>query len=141
MLRNLARGTGRFEQVEVDFRPRCDDGTLPNWPVVDWFGWLKDATRIANRPIAYSHDTRRMLLEQGFVDVEEIVIRLPFWGSDRDTDSVGRWYNLGLTDAIEALSLGPLRRYSDWSVDEIRRIVQEVRTAICRPNEHGYNNL
>ncbi|MCJ1253639.1 Secondary metabolism regulator lae1 [Lignoscripta atroalba] len=143
VFQHLKPGYGHFEQVEIDLRPRCDDNTLPYKPIIQWYEWLEDATNRASRSVRYLQDTPQMLQAQGFVDIEEIVIRLPInsWPSDRHQKDVGRWYNLGMCEGLEAISLGPLTRVYRWPADDVRRLVGEVKTAMCNKKYHVYNNL
>ena len=143
--RHLKPGYGHLEQVEIDLRPRCDDGTLPEKPVVQWFEWLEDATNRASRSISYPGiaQTRQMLEAQGFVEIQETIIRLPLnsWPSERHPQDVGRWYNMGMCEYLEALSLGPLTRVYRWPAEDVRRLVGEVKFAMCNKKIHAYNNL
>lgn len=142
--RHLKPGYGHFEQVEIDFRPRCDDGTLPHYPIVKWYEDLEDATSRANRSIKWQEDTEHLLEAVGFVDIEIQTIRLPFntWPtSDRHSKAIGRWYGIGLGVGIEALSLGPLTRVYRWPPDEVIRYATEVRQAMENKDIHAYNNL
>jgi len=140
---HLKPGYGGMEQVEIDLQPRCDDGTLPYNPIGQWYDWLSDATQRASRPIAYEHNTRQLLQAQGFVDIEETVIRLPLnsWPGDPHSKEIGRWYNLGMVEGLEALSLGPFTRVYRWPADDVRRLVQEVKSPMCSKKIHAYNNL
>lgn len=140
---HLKPGYGSLEQVEIDFQPRCDDGTLPYNPIVQWYDWLNDATQRASRPIAYQHNTRQLLEAQGFVDIEESVIRLPLnsWPVDPSLKEIGRWYNLGMSEGLEAMSLGPLTRVYRWPPADVRRLVHEVKTQMCSKRIHAYNNM
>ncbi|KAL9614201.1 MAG: hypothetical protein Q9167_001289 [Letrouitia subvulpina] len=99
---------GYFEQVEMDFEPRCDDQTLPpDARIRQWYNSLAQATYLANRPIAYRHDTREMLAAQGFVDIEDEVIRVPLseWSASGYEKDMSRWYSLTMTEGLEAYSL------------------------------------
>ncbi len=149
MHRHLKPGYGHIEQVEIDMRPRCDDGTLTHKPdgslpdIVRWFNYLEDATTRAHRSIVYGHDARLLLAAQGFVDIEEEVIRLPVnpWPSDPHQKEIGRWYNLGLTEGLEATSLGPFTRCFNWPVRDVKMMVEEVKTILCNKRIHVYNNM
>ncbi|KAI9810621.1 MAG: Secondary metabolism regulator lae1 [Pycnora praestabilis] len=140
---HLKPGFGSMEQVEIDMQPRCDDGTLAYQPVLQWWEWLSDATQRASRPIAYQHNTRQMLEATGFVDIEETVIRLPYnsWPSSPYEKELGRWYNLGMSEGLEALSLGPLTRVYGWPAEDVRRLVKEVKKEVCSKKVHAYNNM
>jgi hypothetical protein len=143
--RHLKPGVGWIEQVEIDLQPRCDDGTLPRDSyLIQWYNYLKEATNRFHKPIEYQHTTRQMLESAGFIDVQEQVIRAPLnsWPSDPHQKQIGRWYNLGLTDGLEALSLGPFTRVNRWSADEhVRPLVKEVKKEIALNKIHAYNNM
>ena len=93
-----------------------------------------------------SNDLRRaigMLQQAGFVDIKETVIRAPLnpWPADPHQKDIGRWYNLGMTEGLEALSLGPLTRVSRWPVDSVKQIVRDVKRVMCNKKIHAYNNM
>ena len=143
--RHLKPGYGHLEQVEIDLRPRCDDSTHPGKqsPLFRWYDYIEDATTRGSKSIAYLPNTVDMLRNQGFVDIQETVIRLPLnsWPQDPHQKAIGRWYNLGMCEGLEAMSLGPLTRVFQWSPQDVRRLVGEVKTAVCNRNYHVYNNL
>ncbi|KAH0542627.1 Secondary metabolism regulator lae1, partial [Trichoglossum hirsutum] len=142
--RHLKPGYGHLEHVEIDFQPRCDEGTLsPELNVVKWYNWLVDATYRSGRCIAYQHSTRQMLQEAGFVDIVETIIRAPYndWPSDPHEKNIGRWYNLGMTEGLEALSLGPLTRVFKWPAETVRGIIPGVEKEINCKRIHAYNNM
>jgi hypothetical protein len=142
---HLKPGYGWIEQVEIDLEPRCDDGTLEGESVlVSWYRYLADATWRANRPIGYQHNTRQMLQQQGFIDIQERIIRAPLngWSSDPHQKQIGRWYNLGLTDGLDALSLGPFTRAYRWDANQhVRPLLKQVKQEISRSKVHAYNNM
>ncbi|KAI9689841.1 MAG: Secondary metabolism regulator lae1 [Bathelium mastoideum] len=143
IFQHLRPGDGHLEQVEIDLEPRCDDGTLIDGPLKHWYDYLKDATARASRPIAYQHNTRQMLQAAGFIDINETVIRAPYnsWPADPHQKDIGRWYNLGLTEGLEALSLAPFTRVFRWPVNAVQRIVEDARRQIVSKKQHGYNNM
>ncbi|KAF2401850.1 LaeA-like protein [Trichodelitschia bisporula] len=142
---HLKPGFGWIEQVEIDLTPRCDDGTLlPDSPLVKWYEYLAGATARADRPIAYQQNTRQMLQAAGFIDIRETIIRAPInpWSADQHQKAIGRWYNLGLTDGLEALSLAPLTRVYRWDADQhIRPLLSQVKEEINKSKVHAYNNI
>ena len=132
-----------MEQVEVDLQPRCDDGTLLDGPLKQWYECVKDATHRISRPIEYQHNTRQMLQGAGFIDINETVIRAPYnsWPADPHQKEIGRWYNLGLTEGLEALSLAPLMRVYGWPKHSVTSIVDDAKKQVVSKKQHGYNNM
>ncbi|KAA8575462.1 hypothetical protein MFRU_002g00730 [Monilinia fructicola] len=135
---------GRLEQVEIDFTPRTDFGQIPaDSALAIWIKKIFDATYRNHRPLAYNPETRGMLEKQGFVDIQEEVIKIPLnpWPEDPREKDIARWYNLALTQGLEAMTLGPLVRMSGWTKDEVTRLLTEVRRDICSRKIRAYNNL
>jgi hypothetical protein len=84
-----------------------------------------------------------MLESSGFVDIQEQVIQVPLnpWPVDPHLKDIGRWYNLGLTQGLEALSLAPLMRIKNWKRADVDRLVQDVKREICSKRYHAYCNM
>jgi hypothetical protein len=142
--RHLKPGFGWLEHVEIDIVPRCDDNTLPaNSALVSWANLLLEATARAYRPIAYNTETRAMLERTGFVEIQEQIIKVPLnpWPSDPHLKDIGRWYNLGLTQGLEAFTLGPLTRMLNWTKEDVDRLVAETKRDICSKKYHTYCNM
>lgn len=120
---------------------RSDDGSLPrNTALLDWLHHLVNATQEACKPMAYNTKTRAMLQYAGFIEVAEQVIRIPFnpWPSDTHEKSIGRWFNLGLCQGLEALTLGPLTRIRGWNREGVDKLVAGVKREICTKKYHVY---
>lgn len=133
-----------MEQVEIDFQPRCDDGTLPpNSKLVQWSQYLVEASERAYKPLTPNPNTRQMLQALQFVDITEQIIRVPLnpWPADPHQKDIGRWYNLGLVQGLEAASLGPLTRIFGWEKSDVDRIITEVKTEICSKRIHVYCHM
>lgn len=132
-----------MEQVEIDVTPRCDDGSLPTTPMSEWYGHLKDATRRLGKSIEYQQNTRQMLETAGFTDIQERVIRAPYnsWPRDPHQKEIGRWYCVGASDSVEALSMAPFTRAFKWPVGTVRRYVEDVQKCMMTRKYHGYNNI
>lgn len=123
--------------------PRCEDGSLPQSPMLEWHNHLKDATRRSGKPIDYQHNTRQLLETAGFTDIQEEVVRAPFntWSKDPHQREIGRWYCVGLSDAIEALSMAPFTRVYHWPIATVKRYAQDVQKGLKVKNFHGYHNI
>lgn len=102
-----------------------------------------EATARALRPLAYNTQTRAMLEHAGFVEISEQVIKVPLnpWPADPHLKEVGAWYNLGLTQGLEALSLGPLTRVNHWSKADVESLVSSAKRDICSKKYHSYCNM
>ncbi|MCJ1273083.1 hypothetical protein MMC21_000872 [Puttea exsequens] len=141
---HLKPGVGYVEQIEIDIEPRCDDESIPKQNTYkNWYNYMLDATRRANRPIEYRHDTPRLLQRAGFVDIEHREIRLPIgeWGLDTNGYEIGRWYRTALNETIETLSLAPFCRSFGWPIEDVKRYAGEVVDIVKRADYHLYNVL
>lgn len=130
--------------MDIDFETKCDDGTLSKLsPLAQWQQLLLDTTERTGKPLRYERRTRDILKEAGFVDIQEIVIRVPInsWPADPDQKEHGRWYQLVGIEGLEALSLGPLTRVQNWTAEQVKNLLGPVKRDIMNKNIHGYNNV
>lgn len=142
--RSLKPGFGWIEDVEIDFTPRCDDGSLPaDSALKKWHSWLMDATQRAYKPMQYNHETGAVLAAQGFVDIREEVIKIPInpWEKDPHQKDVGRWYNLGFTQGLEACSMAPFTRMFGWAREDVIRLTNDVAKEVCSRKIHVYHQV
>ncbi|RAH50267.1 class I SAM-dependent methyltransferase [Aspergillus brunneoviolaceus CBS 621.78] len=133
-----------FEQVEIDFEPRCNNRPLEKLAMWHWYQYLKQATQDTMRPIAHnSHETIKQLEEAGFTQINHQIVGLPLnpWIPDKHESKVARWYNLAISESIESLSLAPFSRVFQWPVEKIRRISEEVKSEAFNPDIHAWNLL
>ena len=136
---------GWFEQVEIDWMPRCDDGSLPqNSALEKWANELLNAMRDAGRPIGVdTARTRAAMTAAGLVDFTEEIIRVPFnaWSKDPHEYQIGRWFLLGLCEGLQALSLAPLTRVKGWTYQQVQELVDSVSGEIRSLEHHAYCHL
>ena len=140
---------GRLEWVEVDYEPHSANNTpIPqDMALHRWYNYLKDATMRVERNMEYPHGNKELLARQGFVDIQEEVLRLPLreWPTNRPTSNhdreIGRWYGTALHEGLEALSLQPFTHLFKWAPDVIRRFVEDVKVDIRDKRYLIYNNL
>lgn len=149
ILMHLKPRTGRLEWVEVDYEPR-NAGNVPfprELALQKWYNYLKDATMRVERNMEYPHANKALLQRQGFVDIQEEIIRLPLreWPSNRPTSThereLGRWWGTALHDGLEALSLQPFHKLFHWTPAVIRRFIEDVKADIRDRRYFIYNNL
>jgi hypothetical protein len=126
-------------------QPRCDDGTLPDDSLLKmWYEYIADASGRHHRPLAYNHKSKDQLRSQGFVDIEETIIRAPLntWPTNTYQREVGKWYHVGLTEGIEAMSMALFSRIFLWSPKEtIVPWLTKVKDELTQTKIHAYNNM
>ncbi|KAI6268884.1 hypothetical protein MCOR34_011729 [Pyricularia oryzae] len=72
-------------------------------------------------------ETRSMLLNNGFNDVQERAILLPVndWQSKDADKKIGRWFNTALTESILPMSIPPLVR-TNQNVNAIHDLIAKL---------------
>ncbi|KAF3162278.1 hypothetical protein TWF788_002078 [Orbilia oligospora] len=144
---HLKPGYGWFEQVEIDYEPRCDDGTMssnPNIsPLVKWYQYLADATERSGKPLRYQHKTGKMLADAGFTDIREVIIQVPYspWSSDPHLKKIGSWYTLAMSEGLESLCIAPFNRIYGWDLEQITGFLGPVKKEMLSKKVHAYNNM
>jgi len=130
--------------VEIDLRPRCDDGTVPDDCILhQWYNTLEEATKRIGKSILLPPNMKETLQIMGFVDIREEVIKLPLnqWSSDPEAQAMALWYNPCFTDCLEPLSLKPFTRSFQWVPDQVSPYLEEVKKASRDTSLHAYNNM
>ncbi|KAK1767094.1 S-adenosyl-L-methionine-dependent methyltransferase [Phialemonium atrogriseum] len=142
IFRHLKPYYGHIEQVEIDWTPRCEDGTLPERSITRlWVDELLGAMDDHGRSMRVdSQETINQLLSAGFVDVKEEVIKVPFsgWPTEKTVRDIGRWFNLGFTNGLMGLTLAPLTRMKDRTKAEVAELVNKVKMEACSRNVHAF---
>ncbi|EPS40087.1 hypothetical protein H072_6106 [Dactylellina haptotyla CBS 200.50] len=144
VLQHLKPGYGWFEQVEIDYEPRCDDGTMaPDSNLVKWYQYLADATERSGKPLRYSHKTGKMLADAGFTDIREVIIQVPYspWSSDPHLKMIGSWYTLAMSEGLESLCIAPFNRINGWDLEQINGFLGPVKKEMLSKKVHAYNNM
>ncbi|KAK1779966.1 S-adenosyl-L-methionine-dependent methyltransferase [Copromyces sp. CBS 386.78] len=136
---------GFVEQVEFNWIPHSDDGSLSQDSY--FFRWaqaLMVAMERAGRPMTLdSHRIKQQMRQAGLEDPEEQVIRVPIngWPEDAHEREIGRWFNLGLTQGLEALTLGPFTRELGYTLDDARDLIGRVKEEIRSRKIRAYCTL
>ena len=105
---------------------------------------MKYATECANRPVEHNpRDTLQHLQNAGFTDIHHRVVGLPLnmWHPDAHEKEVARWYNLAICESVESLSLAAFTRLLGFTVDQVRKLSEDVRSETYDRNIRSYNVL
>ena len=98
----------------------------------------------AGRPMRLdSHRIKQQMRQAGLEDPQEQVIKVPIngWPEEPHDREIGRWFNLGLTQGLEALTLGPLTRVLRYSPEDVKDLVGRVKEEIRSRKIHAYCTL
>lgn len=141
---NHLRPGAWFEQVEIDFEPRCDDAPIEPTALHAWYKYLKEATQQTMRPIAHSSgDIIEALQKIGFTDIDHQVVGLPLnpWHHDEQEKKVARWYNLAFCESIEPFTLFPFCNAWHATPDYVQKTTDAVKREAYNSDLHVYNLL
>ncbi|EGU83882.1 hypothetical protein FOXB_05596 [Fusarium oxysporum f. sp. conglutinans Fo5176] len=142
---HLTPGIGFFEHIEVDWIPRCDDDERPaNSAFVKWAELFLDGMDRFNRSVRVTPQEHRQMLEAaGFTDIRQEVIKAYVcpWSADRNEREIARWFNIGLSHSLEAMSLKPLIEKLGFEAEEVRELCERAKRETCVLRYHTYCNI
>jgi hypothetical protein len=84
---------GYLQFADIDFTPRCDDGTMPDDTIFKtWERTANAFVEISRRRFFNAKENRKEIEDAGFVEVEEKRYKLPLsaWSSDTRYREIGR---------------------------------------------------
>ncbi|KAH6973339.1 hypothetical protein EDB80DRAFT_900504 [Ilyonectria destructans] len=135
-------GIGHMEHVEIDWMPRWDADKRPEKSVFEeWAELFYDGMDHFNRCARVKpQETRQMIEAAGFTDVREEVIKVNVcpWSENKAEHELARWFNLRLTQSLEALSLMPPIEKKEMTIDEVRQLCAKVKKEMCTLSYHTY---
>lgn len=90
-----------------------------------------------------SQQTKDQLRSVGFEDIREEVLKCYInpWSTDPYHREVSRWFNLGFSHGLEAMSLMPLIDQVGMTLKEVKDLCQKVKTESCVLAYHAYFNV
>ncbi|KAM0192625.1 hypothetical protein ACHAPA_009328 [Fusarium lateritium] len=142
---HLAPGVGHLEHIEVDWTPRCDDDERPaNSAFERWAELFYEGMERFNRDArVIPQQTRQLLETAGFTDLRHEVIQAYVcpWSPDRHEREIARWFNIGLSHSLEALSLKPLIEELGFTAEEVRELSTRAKRETCVLRYHTYCNI
>ncbi|KAL5365881.1 S-adenosyl-L-methionine-dependent methyltransferase [Aspergillus floccosus] len=132
-----------FEQLEVNFEPRCNDRPLGKGPLFFWYQSLKAATEKSKREIAHSPEkTLWWLQEVGFSDISHEEYVLPMNPRKQPMcEKAARWYRAAFAESIQPLSIAPFTRAHGWTLEEIQSVVGPALAEALDPNTDFFYTL
>jgi metalloendopeptidase OMA1, mitochondrial len=113
---------GWLECQEVLAMPVCDDDTMPpNHAFLRWCQDTAEASAVANRQMLIGPELKQWMIEAGFVDVQQVVFKLPLngWPKDRLPKHIGMMWQRNLLIGLSGFSLALLHRIKGRSMEDI----------------------
>lgn len=139
-----AKPGGWMESQEISMIMRCDDGSMPeDWPFYQWSRAIDEASMQANRPMRIATRLKKWYIEEGFVDVQEHVVKLPIgtWPKDPALKALGSWWKENLLVGLQGFSLALLSRVLGWSKNQIEVYLVDVRKSMHDRDVHAYHEF
>lgn len=136
-----ARPGGWFEVSSTYPSPTCDDGTLADdasllevkrmfWEMGEKMGTSVEAPKLF----------KQQLIEAGFVDVVENVIKVPQgpWPKDKRLKKIGAFENYSLSMGLEAYLMRGYTSVMGGDPNQLQLIVAQTRKELADPTLHSY---
>ena len=154
--RHLVPGTGRLEWIEMDWEPRCDDGSLqPNSPINTWWRFMCEATRTTGRPIEYPSQAGELLDSLGLMVEKDQRIMVRTWEEMQATDKYHNSIARCFRTAMGSHSAGDeCRSYSGmamalftqvlqprWGPEHVERMQDDIYPLVNSRAVHMYSRL
>ncbi|KAL1966011.1 hypothetical protein VTN77DRAFT_4951 [Rasamsonia byssochlamydoides] len=132
---------GWVELQEYESVYRSDDDSLSRTPSVTlWQEKLNEACERINQPMNTAETLKERLERHGFVDVRDDVYKVPVgpWAKDPRLKEIGYLMLVHCLEAFEAFTLAPFTRVLRWSMEEIRELMEGVKTELTNGRNHLY---
>jgi SAM-dependent methyltransferase len=149
--RHLAPG-GWFESVEIDWKPRFDQGReTPG--LMDWWNRVSREYWRRHKPLDYNENIVSVLEETGFRDIKHEVYMVPLCGwntTNQVLHRVGGWWNIAMSAGnadegcfgLEAMSLRPLTEDNpNFRLEDVERICRLALAEASDVSVRAYNQL
>ncbi|KAK4156279.1 hypothetical protein C8A00DRAFT_30874 [Chaetomidium leptoderma] len=135
---------GWLECQEIPAAIGCDDGTMsPDYAWHRWATELDTVSRLADRQVNTGPHLASWMREVGFVDVHEMVFKIPMNGWPKETrlKHVGMMWQRTLLEGLSGFSLSLFCRYLGKTVEEIEMSLVDVRKCLFDRDVHAYHRL
>ncbi|EXA31046.1 hypothetical protein FOVG_17642 [Fusarium oxysporum f. sp. pisi HDV247] len=137
---NLTPG-GYVELQDGDAAMESDDGTLTKEHALSkWCNLLREASDKLGRPCIPTKELRNIMGKVGFTNIVETRFKWPSncWPKDKKYKELGAWNNENTRLVFESVTLAPLTRGLDWTIEEVNVLLADVRKELNDPNIHAY---
>ncbi|KAK5948137.1 hypothetical protein OHC33_010790 [Knufia fluminis] len=118
-----------------------DDGTLPeNSALQQWSASFGEAADAFGTSLSTTPRLKEMMLQAGFVDVEEYVVKLPIgpWPKNKQLKRVGAFELVNMVDGVEGLTMRLFSKALGMPVEEIQMLLMNVRKEAKNSRIHSY---
>lgn len=139
-LQSLKPG-GWMEMQEHECWINSDDDTIDKaiW-CKEWIENVDEASTKIGKRLNVAHLHRRWMEEAGFVDVHEIVHKIPIgpWPKDKKLKEIGKIFRIQMIEAIPTFSIAYYTRVLGFSLEQAQVMVAGVRSEFLNKKLHLY---
>lgn len=121
-----------------------DDGSLTeDHAIAKWGTTFFKASENFGTSASSPRNLKRWMIEAGFVDVEEHILKLPvgLWPKNKRLKNIGMFEMVNMDEGIEGLSLMLFTRALGWSREEVLLFLMDVRKDAKDKSIHSYYHL
>lgn len=139
-LRSLKPG-GWMEMQEHECWINSDDDTIEKavW-CKEWIKNVDDASTKVGKRLNVAHLHRQWMEDAGFVDVNEVVYKIPIgpWPKDKKLKEIGKIFRIQMIEAIPTFSIAYYTRVLGFSLEQAQIMVAGVRSEFLNRKLHLY---
>lgn len=135
---------GWLECQELNTLPVCDDGSMTDdYKLLQWARDMDDASRAADRQLVIGDDIKRWLEEVGFVDVQQMVLKLPIggWAKEPRLKHLGMLWQRNISGGLSGLSVGLLHRFGGKTTEQVEVSFPSCSCSVSRSMKHFITNI
>ncbi|RPB03580.1 S-adenosyl-L-methionine-dependent methyltransferase [Choiromyces venosus 120613-1] len=134
---------GYLESAEPTLQIFCNDGSLDlESPMAMWSKNMIKSADLFGKPGNIAHLTKGWMIDAGFVNVEEKILRLPVgpWPKDPLLKEIGRFNMLSGMQGLDGFTLALFTRVLGWSAEDVMKFIQTVKDQLLDRRTHAFAN-
>lgn len=121
-----------------------DDGSLKEDSALStWGRTFFEASTAFGTPASSPRYLKGWMLEAGFVDVEEHILKLPVgvWPKNKRFKNIGLFEMVNMEEGLGSLSMMLFTRALKWSPEQVELFLMDVRKDVKNNDLHSYYHL
>jgi hypothetical protein len=142
-LKHLKPG-GYFEALEPTFWAWSGDGSLKDdSPYMQYLRHLNEAAEKTGRKLNVAAELMGWMKEAGFEDVTQQIFIIPLgpWAKDPAMKELGKWEYILIPESVEAYGLRLYTQILEWTLDEAKIHLAQVKDQLLSRSLHAYSKM
>lgn len=132
---------GWIELQELHFKALCDDDTMKeDYLFAKWLDLVRQGLEKFGVDLLGPRKHSAYLREAGFVNIQEKVFKAPIgmWAKNQTLKTIGLYMRSILLDGLQGVSIKPLTKGLDWTVEEVEVFLVDIRKSLMDKSVHSY---